>query len=389
MNTAKLSLITALAMKRILLGIFLFELLCTPVFAATDEENAAHEALEIWVTTMKDYLAATPTSSGPVPGATELMAVVQNGPDLVCGISIVMVRDARLGLILRYNKASDNGDTESVKKLADLMGKLQTLSERLEVACTNYFDAKAGIIYGESGAAGEEEEDEEEEEEDINSDDLRIAREKVKKVKDVFEPTKSDVIEYLENYGLLGWLLKQPDLNSSDLDKVWQTMEEYRKFLEAKIKELEQTIWAAYNLKIGSEGRIAVFKLVNEIESELIDTMFLLEYLRIKMATVVIEEFSSTIPPNYTLDQNYPNPFNSGTVICFALPQNDHVHLAIYNLAGQRVATLVNGLHQAGTYTIRWDGRDDQGRALASGVYLYRLRAGPQQVATRKLLVLQ
>ena len=106
--------------------------------------------------------------------------------------------------------------------------------------------------------------------------------------------------------------------------------------------------------------------------------------------TAVIEDRASTLPQAFTLDQNYPNPFNSATVIRFALPISTVVELAIFNLAGQRVATLADGMRQAGTYTIRWDGRDDDGRTLASGVYLYRLRTGDrQQQETRKLLLLR
>lgn len=88
------------------------------------------------------------------------------------------------------------------------------------------------------------------------------------------------------------------------------------------------------------------------------------------------------LPDTPWLGQNYPNPFNSSTVIRFALPQRDQVELALYSLAGQKVATLAQGLREAGTYTLRWDGRDDDGRELASGVYLYRPTAG-DRAATR------
>ena len=60
----------------------------------------------------------------------------------------------------------------------------------------------------------------------------------------------------------------------------------------------------------------------------------------------------------------------------------------VFNLAGQKVATLVEGARVAGTYTVRWDGRDDSGKELASGVYLYRLTVGEQQVETRKLMLM-
>ncbi|MBT4499160.1 MAG: T9SS type A sorting domain-containing protein [Gemmatimonadetes bacterium] len=106
--------------------------------------------------------------------------------------------------------------------------------------------------------------------------------------------------------------------------------------------------------------------------------------------TAVTESFETTRPLNFILAQNYPNPFNSDTVIRFALPTTADVDLAIYNLAGQLVATLVEGVREAGTYTVNWDGRDNDGRALASGVYLYRLQTDSRQsVETRKLLLLR
>jgi len=88
------------------------------------------------------------------------------------------------------------------------------------------------------------------------------------------------------------------------------------------------------------------------------------------------------------LEQNHPNPFNPETTIRFGLPQSQEIELAIYNLAAQRVATLVQGHREAGSYSVRWDGVTDAGLELASGVYFYRLRAG-ERVETRKLLLLR
>ena len=104
-------------------------------------------------------------------------------------------------------------------------------------------------------------------------------------------------------------------------------------------------------------------------------------------ATAVAEE-TAAIPQDFALDPNYPNPFNPTTTIRFSLPQAGEAELSLYNLLGQRVATLVKGAQEAGVHTLFWDGRDGQGRELASGVYLYRLQAGVQ-VETRKLLLLR
>ncbi|NKB66232.1 MAG: SUMF1/EgtB/PvdO family nonheme iron enzyme [Candidatus Latescibacteria bacterium] len=90
----------------------------------------------------------------------------------------------------------------------------------------------------------------------------------------------------------------------------------------------------------------------------------------------------------YQLAQNYPNPFNAGTVIRFSLPTAAPVDLAVFNLAGQKVVTLAEGLRPAGQYRLEWDGRDAGGGELASGLFLYRLQAG-DQVETRKLLLLR
>ena len=104
--------------------------------------------------------------------------------------------------------------------------------------------------------------------------------------------------------------------------------------------------------------------------------------------TAVVEERGAASPTAFALQQNYPNPFNSGTVIDLALPAAADVELAVYNMAGQKVATLIDGPRSEGGYTVHWDGRDDAGLSLASGMYLYRLQAG-DRVEARKLLLLR
>ncbi len=104
--------------------------------------------------------------------------------------------------------------------------------------------------------------------------------------------------------------------------------------------------------------------------------------------TAVTESDEASVPTVYWLAQNYPNPFNSDTVIRFALAQGGPVELVVYNLIGQKVVTLVDGMRPAGSPAVHWDGRDDAGNAVASGVYLYRLQAGTQ-VRVRKLVLVQ
>ena len=94
------------------------------------------------------------------------------------------------------------------------------------------------------------------------------------------------------------------------------------------------------------------------------------------------------LPDSPQLAQNAPNPFNSQTVIAYALSQPELVRLEIFSLTGQRVAVLQQGLQQAGYHQLRWQGRDDAGRPVATGIYLYRLVTEKESL-TRKLILLK
>jgi hypothetical protein len=105
-------------------------------------------------------------------------------------------------------------------------------------------------------------------------------------------------------------------------------------------------------------------------------------------SVITAVEQAGPVPQHFALHQNYPNPFNPTTTIRFSLAQPGGAELSIYDLLGQRVAVLVQGMQEAGPQVRQWDGRDEQGRELASGVYLCRLQAGGQ-VETRRLLLLR
>ena len=109
----------------------------------------------------------------------------------------------------------------------------------------------------------------------------------------------------------------------------------------------------------------------------------------IPVATHIKDESPPEVPGSLGLSANYPNPFNAATVIRFALSEAEKVELSVFNLAGQQVATLVEGVRESGAYAVNWDGRDDAGRALASGVYLYRLQTDEGRIETRKLVLVR
>ena len=94
------------------------------------------------------------------------------------------------------------------------------------------------------------------------------------------------------------------------------------------------------------------------------------------------------LPEGPQLQQNAPNPFNSGTVISWLQLQPGSARLEVFALTGQRVAVLHEGAKRAGAHRLRWDGRDKQGRPLASGVYVYRLVTS-EAVHTRRLTLLR
>ena len=93
------------------------------------------------------------------------------------------------------------------------------------------------------------------------------------------------------------------------------------------------------------------------------------------------------LPRALSLEQNAPNPFNPETNISFALPAAQLAKLEVYDVLGQRVAVVWEGALAPGHYQMRWNGRDDQGRPAASGVYIYRLQGGTQILAKRMVLV--
>jgi hypothetical protein len=119
-------------------------------------------------------------------------------------------------------------------------------------------------------------------------------------------------------------------------------------------------------------------------DAELVDKLGTPYQLDIKQGRVT-RNVPSVSPKDYALERNRPNPFNPITEISFSLPSASEVHLDIYNLMGQRVTRLVNGILEAGSHTYLWDAGD-----AASGIYFYRLQAGAGAfTATRKMILLK
>ena len=99
-----------------------------------------------------------------------------------------------------------------------------------------------------------------------------------------------------------------------------------------------------------------------------------------------LEEAHNPSAPNFGLYQNHPNPFNPSTEISYSIPEEARVTLTIYNILGQEVRRLVDGIQGPGSYTVGWDGKDESGNHVSSGIYLYRLTSGNHS-QTRKMFL--
>ncbi len=109
----------------------------------------------------------------------------------------------------------------------------------------------------------------------------------------------------------------------------------------------------------------------------------MIEIINDLLGIVGVEESISSSPLSFILNQNYPNPFNPVTTINYALPSTSKVLLIIYNLRGEEIARLVDGIQPTGLHQITWDAS-----GVASGIYFYRIQAG-DYIQTRKMVLLK
>ncbi len=107
------------------------------------------------------------------------------------------------------------------------------------------------------------------------------------------------------------------------------------------------------------------------------------------LSSPVISAEDDMLPMTYTLSQNFPNPFNPTTSISFGLPASGYVKLAVYNILGREVRTLVSSPMEAGSYQAEWNSTDNIGRKISSGIYFYRLIVDNKVISTKKMILLK
>jgi len=110
-----------------------------------------------------------------------------------------------------------------------------------------------------------------------------------------------------------------------------------------------------------------------------------LEIKKKESTTDVVD--NSVQPKQFELENNYPNPFNPTTTLTYAVPRESNVALVIYNVLGQKVRTLVSDFKTAGKYSVVWNGLDDNGNAVSSGVYLYSLISGDVTLVKKMIML--
>ncbi len=136
-----------------------------------------------------------------------------------------------------------------------------------------------------------------------------------------------------------------------------------------------------------SAGSAITLKVNGEVAEQTVTWTGNGDRIRINQLTTAGKN-NGNLPTSFTLNQNYPNPFNPETAIDYVVGTGGHVELAIYNILGDKIKTLVSGYQVAGSYTIKWKADTDQGTSVASGVYFYKLTAG-DYTETRKMSLLK
>jgi poly-gamma-glutamate capsule biosynthesis protein CapA/YwtB (metallophosphatase superfamily) len=151
---------------------------------------------------------------------------------------------------------------------------------------------------------------------------------------------------------------------------------------------IEWTDWQEYNSTMNISNPNDYYWLQLKINGEILNAT--VNYTEIKYSDTVtsLEEEVTIVPDEFVLYQNYPNPFNPSTTIQYELPAYTNVQLKIYDILGNEVRALVNETQQPGKKIYQWDGKDDSGRVVSSGVYFYQLRTR-EFIQTKKLMLLK
>jgi len=154
---------------------------------------------------------------------------------------------------------------------------------------------------------------------------------------------------------------------------------------------LKNGYWAVQCAGFASKwkaGEILKIVIEDQKNSVCLENEVVLTYDPENEAEAVVLEGTKENPLKYSLGQNYPNPFNAETTIEYQLPEDAQVTMTIYNSMGQEIRRLIESKQSAGSHKIVWNGLDNQGKAVTSGIYHLKMQS-PSFVGTQKLLIMK
>ena len=212
------------------------------------------------------------------------------------------------------------------------------------------------------------------------------------------------------------YFINEPNLHSNDLIELYtaylQTYcdiqsENYQEAIDwfesiiTNPPSLADSVYAVIDLgdlylQMGGNGRGAVGRYAELIPQSRVE----FEETREDLLALLSEEYNfenepeeepsnNSLPTCVTLNDNYPNPFNPTTTISFSIPDENRINLTIYNLKGQKVKTLVNNDLDKGIHSVVWNGIDESGKSVSSGVYFYKLSVNGNSKSVKKCLMMK
>ncbi len=186
--------------------------------------------------------------------------------------------------------------------------------------------------------------------------------------------------------------LKDSTVNVSNTNYLFSRAEQMKVLIKTSNREIRLLAYSPVNSEIqpgdGTILRIPKITSISQIETTLV-ILSVASNTAVTPEAIVVGSTPGKYPLTYRLEQNYPNPFNGSTTIQYEIPDTrtteSKIAIQIFNVLGQKVKTLINSPHDPGQYRITWNGTDDSGIQVASGIYFYRLIT-KSHLTTKKMI---
>ena len=188
---------------------------------------------------------------------------------------------------------------------------------------------------------------------------------------------------------ILAWdANSEPNLNHYQIYRGYNDLETGQIIWNA-VATTTNTSWTDYDVTINSSSQTRFYYKITAVDDDNIESDFSNMVNTKGYWVPKTTADPETLPQEIALHQNYPNPFNSNTEIHFDLPADAHVVLKIYNILGEEARTLVDNHIEAGLHSITWDGKDETGEDLPSGVYVYRFSVKSRNMSGKSFLAIK